>query len=85
MLSALLGVLGSLFGWLGSLLPASPFGEWLNVTQDMQLGLGWLNWFLPISDFLLMLAAWIAVCLAVTAIRVALEMTSSVGGKVIGD
>ena len=41
MLDILLGVVGTVFGWVGALFPASPFANYVQVTQDMQLGLVW--------------------------------------------
>ena len=82
MLSGFLQLIGTIFDWLNGLLPDSPFADALQVTQDMTLGLSWLNWVLPISEMLVMLALWIAAMAAVTAVKVALSVTSSVGGKV---
>lgn len=82
MLDALLGLVGTLFGWLDALLPTSPFADGIAVIDSMRLGLGWLNWFMPLDQMLLMLTLWIAACLAVTAVRVALDVTSNVAGKV---
>lgn len=84
MLDAFLGLLGTVFGWLGGLLPDSPFAQWQVVTEDLHLGIGWLNWIFPFSEALLMLAAWIAAMAAVTAVKIALRVTSDVGGKVAG-
>ena len=82
MLSGFLQLLGTIFSWLNGLLPDSPFADAVQVTQDMTLGLSWLNWILPISEMLVMLALWIAAMAAVTAVKVALSVSSSVGGKV---
>lgn len=85
MLSALLGVFGTIFGWLGNLLPDSPLRGFAVATEQMQLGLSWLNWFLPISEMLVMLGLWIAALLVVTAVKVALRTVGGIGGKVAGD
>lgn len=84
MLSGLLGILGTICGWLGSLFPASPFAEVPQVTSQMQLGLSWLNWVFPISEMLVALGLWIAAIAAVSAVKLALRMTSDVGSKVVG-
>lgn len=84
MLDGLLGVIGTVFGWLGGLLPTSPFSDWMTVTQEMQLGLRWLNWFFPVSEMLVMLVGWIAVVAAVQAVRIALRYSADVAGKVVG-
>lgn len=83
MLSAIAGLFGTIFGWLGSLLPESPFSDSAQITADMQLGLSWLNWVFPISEMLLMLAGWIAVCFAVTVVRIALQVAGDVGSQAI--
>ena len=77
MLSGFLQLIGTIFDWLNGLLPDSPFADALQVTQDMTLGLSWLNWVLPISEMLVMLALWIAAMAAVTAVKVALSVTST--------
>lgn len=83
MLQTLTSLLATVFGFLDGLLPDSPFADAFQVTQQMSLGIGWLNWLMPIGEMLVIMSLWIAACLAITAIRVALEVTSDVGGKVI--
>ena len=85
MLSALSGLLGMVFGWLGALFPASPFASAVQVTENMRLGLSWLNWVVPVGEMLAIMGLWIAAMFAVTAVKVALRMVGGVGGKVAGD
>lgn len=85
MLNAIAGLLSAVFGWLGGLLPDSPLRGFAEAGENLSLGLRWLNWVLPISEMLVMLGLWIAAMLAVTAVKVALRMTASVGGKVAGN
>ena len=82
-MQTLTSLLATVFGFLDGLLPDSPFADAFQVTQQMSLGIGWLNWLMPIGEMLVIMSLWIAACLAITAIRVALEVTSDVGGKVI--
>lgn len=82
MLSGLLSLLGTLFGWLGDLLPDSPFAAWMQVTDDLVLGLGWLNWVLPLGEMLTMLSLWIAAMLAVTAFKIGMDTMGHIAGKV---
>lgn len=82
MLSGLLGLLGTVFGWLGGLLPDSPFTGYVQVTEGMRQGLAWLNWLVPISEMLVILGLWIAAVALFTAVKVAFGMTAGVGGKV---
>lgn len=84
MLSGFLGLLGTVFGWIGGLLPDSPLSGYVTVTDGMRLGLAWLNWFLPISDMLVALGLWIAAMALFTAVKVAFGMTANVGSKVAG-
>lgn len=84
MLSGLLGMIGTFFGWLGGLLPDSPFAGVVSVTDDLRQGLAWLNWLVPISDMLVVLGLWIAATLAFVVVKNALGMTANVGGKVAG-
>lgn len=84
MLQALFGFVGTIFGWLGNLLPDSPFANYVQVTEQMSLGLSWLNWLIPINEMLVILALWIAACAAITAVRLALDITGILGGKVSG-
>lgn len=85
MLSAIAGLLSTVFGWLGSLLPTSPLRDYAVAADNLRLGLAWLNWLLPISEMLVMLALWVAALAAFTAVKIALGVTSSVGGKVAGN
>lgn len=49
-------------GWLVQVLPTSPFQGWLgNFKSHFQPYLGYLNYFVPISDFLKIFSAFLAV------------------------
>ena len=50
------GLRGMLLAVL-ELLPDSPFREFIDSLGAVPY-LGWLNWFIPISDFLRLLAVW---------------------------
>ena len=84
MLQGLFTFIGTIFGWLNDLLPDSPFTGLVQASQDLSLGISWLNWLFPINEMLAILAIWIAACAAITAVRVALDLTGSVAGKVVG-
>lgn len=83
MLALLSGFFQTIFGWLGQLLPDSPFESAFHVAESWGLGLGWLNWFIPIDAMLLVLAGWIAAGVAITAARVVISKGLSIGTKLI--
>ena len=70
MIDFLSNILGTVFGFLGSALPDSPFQEMFELTAQMRLGLGWLNWFFPVGSALALFATWLALCVAVVAARI---------------
>lgn len=43
---------------LVSVLPLSPFQEYIQLFQDLPY-LSWLNWFFPVGDCLTVMAAWL--------------------------
>lgn len=69
MLDALLQMLNGMLSVLGGLLPSSPFEQWAQVTEDMHLGLGWLNWVVDFNGCLGIFVAWLAVGVAVSIAR----------------
>lgn len=84
MLEAILGLFNTIFGFLGNLLPDSPFTGMVQVNDSLLQGIGWLNWLVPINEMLAMMALWLVACVAVVAVRTALDVTGSIGGKVSG-
>lgn len=50
----------SFSGLLLSVLPTSPFVQWLNIMGEVPY-LGWLNWFIPVGDFIKIGVAYLAV------------------------
>lgn len=48
--------------WLLSVLPSSPFREWLSVFRsEFSPFLGYLNYFVPIADFIRIIGAFLVV------------------------
>lgn len=84
MLDGLMQIFSTIFGFVGGLLPTSPFAEWAVVSDNIRLGLGWLNWFCPIAQMLAMLLVWIGCAVAVTALRMWLNAGGNVAKKVMG-
>lgn len=85
MLQMLLQLINTIFGFFNSLLPTSPFGDYIQGSEQIILGISWLNWVLPIGEMLALMVIWLGVCLAVCAVKVALDITGSVGSKVAGN
>lgn len=79
MIQAIAGLFRGIFGILAGLLPDSPFSSYLQVTETMQLGIGWLNWFLPINHFVAILFLWIAAGAIVAAVKWAVGETVGLG------
>lgn len=64
--SVVSGVIGWVFGALASIiialsaaLPDDPI-RMPEVVQDWELGLSWLNWFVPVGQIAVLMAAWVA-------------------------
>lgn len=84
MLQAILGLLNTIFGFLGNLLPDSPFVGLVELNESLIQYVSWFNWLVPINEMLSMMVLWLGACVAVTAVRTALDVTGSIGGKVSG-
>lgn len=69
LLDALLAMISGALNVLGSLLPQSPMLSWATVTADMRLGIGFLNWVMPIADMLAVFGLWLGLGLAVGVAR----------------
>ena len=84
MLQGLLTLLNTIFGFFDGLLPESPFADYITANNQVIQGISWLNWVVPIGDMLAVMVIWLGLCLAVVAVKVALDVTGSIGGKVVG-
>lgn len=72
MISAILGLLTGIVGWLVSHLPESPFtnlafGDIGGLTLGTMLG--WVNWLIPMQDMLALFMLWLVACVAFVAAR----------------
>lgn len=72
MLAIINGLFGAIIGLLNSLLPGNPLDGMLQVSQDMALGLGWLNWLVPLQGMVAMSTIWLMACVAVVGVKLAL-------------
>ena len=85
MLSWISGFLGGIFGWLASVLPNSPFTGIADGLNGLTLGLGYLNWFIPIGSFGAVFALYLSVLVVWTVIAGILDKSitgvfSAIGG-----
>lgn len=86
MLSFLAGLLRGILGFLSGVLPNSPFQDVISGIDNLQLGLGWLNWVMPVGDCLLIFGLWLTAALVWAAVDFALNKATGVvdglaGGK----
>lgn len=80
MIDELVYFLAGSVNWLASVLPADPFTGYLANDQSLALGVGWLNWCVPVHDIAVAFTAFVG---AVAAKRVG-SAVYNVGSKVIG-
>lgn len=70
MVALLLGLIGKAVSWLADVLPESPFiaavGE---LGSGFEVGLAWLNTFVPVGQIAAMVTAWAVALVAVVAVR----------------
>lgn len=72
MLSFLADLLGGLLGWLNGVLPSSPFQSLVDNFTAFGKAFHWLNWFVPIGDFLAVFVAFLAVLVAWYVVHIVL-------------
>lgn len=70
MIAFLSGLLHTIFGFLTSFLPDSPFQDMYEATEAMSMGLGWLNWAFPVNECLGVFLAWLALMVIVVGARI---------------
>lgn len=84
MLSFLSGLLSGILNLLGTLLPDSPFKDMAEVPESINTGIGWLNWFFPVGDCMLMMGLALTACVAYVAVRFVMGKALTVTGKLVG-
>lgn len=57
-MSSMKEILDQFLSWVLALLPTSPFTSFLDSMETIPY-LGWLNWFLPISEMIVIGEAWL--------------------------
>lgn len=80
MISAILGLLTGVIQFFASVLPASPLADLASGSQSISTAIGWLNWLVPVGDFLLLFGAYLAAML----IWAGVEWFMKSGGRVLG-
>lgn len=80
-------VLALILGWMRNLalsfLPLSPFAS-ASLPEGVTLGLGWLNWLMPVGDMILVLDAWLLAAMMWALYRAAYRITKVVTGSATG-
>lgn len=84
MISAIIGFVSGIVGWLASVLPDSPFAGLFTGNQSILTGLGWLNWLLPVGDLLAIFGLFLAVLLIWAAVDFAISKATGAVTGVIG-
>ena len=83
MLSFLTDFIAGVLGLLNSFLPDSPFQDFIQSTTSLQLGLGWLNWFVPIGDMLTFFGLYLGLLVVWVGVRIAIGKTTQIAGDLI--
>ena len=62
-----------------SILPDSPFNMLENISSNpMGEWLGWVNWFVPVNSFLVILELWVSAILVYYVIQIALRWAKAI-------
>lgn len=84
MLSFLVSLLHGVFSFLAGFLPDSPLAGVVDTLDGADVGLGWLNWFVPVGDMLALLGLWLAALLVWVAVTSGLRTVRDVALSVVG-
>lgn len=72
MISFIVDFLGGILGWLGGVLPGSPFQALIQNFTAFGKAFHWLNWFVPIGDFLTVFLLFLGALIAWYVIHIIL-------------
>lgn len=81
MIAFLLNLVTGLFGWLASVLPASPFSGLSLALSGLADALGWLNWLVPVGDMLALFLVWLAAAAVWMVVSFVWQRVNGVIGK----
>lgn len=84
MLDFVAGLVGGLVRLLSSVLPDSPFASFADSIDTLRTGLGWLNFFVPVGDMMLIFGAWLAALLVWAAMHFVLTRALGTAQRLIG-
>lgn len=71
MLAFLGGLLHGIISFLATFLPDSPLRAFGDALGGAEMGLGWLNWLVPVGPMLAVFLAWLAALLVWAGVRLA--------------
>lgn len=77
-------IFSGLFGFMSDVLPDSPFYDMFSVSLDLVKGIGYLNWFFPVGEALVLFTAYIALLCAIVSARMLWRRSSGIVGRIVG-
>lgn len=78
MLSFLSGLFSGIFGFFTSFLPDSPFATWATGATSINLGVAYLNWFIPVGDLVVIFTAYVALLAVWFAVKFIMSKTQDI-------
>lgn len=83
MLAFLNTIVHGILGFLNSFLPNSPFADILQGSDSLALGLGWLNWFFPVGDCLVIFGLFLGALVVWICVRLGLGKFTDISEKLV--
>lgn len=78
MLDVLLGLGRGFLDLLGGLLPTFDASQYVQITEGMTTGIGWLNWLFPLGDALTVTGIWLGAISVIILAKVVLYVVNQV-------
>ena len=76
----LCSLVSSILDWLIGLLPDSTLNALSELPAGVAQYLGWVNWFLPVTEIAIMLAGWVGALLLYYVVVLIMKFFKVVGG-----
>ena len=73
-------VVSSILEWIINLLPDSSLTSMSTLPEGVQQYIGWVNWFLPITEISVILAGWVGCLLLYYIVSIIMKFFKLVGG-----